>query len=189
MALSEMALSVIYRYREHINKILADPEAYPNLSRNPHPAAVEYLIRNPKKINWDCFSSNENQQAVEYMIHHPTNINWSNFQFNRNKQAEMYRFQHRETLDLYIDPCTMDEQIVEYLIHHPVEIRWPWFSWNATQQAVVYMLGNLGPPNYLLQHPETINWGLFSSITYSSIRIKSTGILSQAMKTSRRSRI
>ncbi len=45
-------------------------------SKNTNNKAVEYLIKNPDKINWYGFSENINEKAVEYLINNLDKIKW-----------------------------------------------------------------------------------------------------------------
>ena len=134
-----MTFPTMYWYSEYINVILADPLTCQNMSMNPHPAAVKYMLEHPEKINWELFSMNTNQQAVEYMLGSsgdPNNRFWCGFSANKNQQA------------------------VEYMLQHPEKIVWSCFSRNSNQHAVEYLLGNLGNPNH--QHLEKNLLGFFS---------------------------
>ena len=114
---AEMSYPVIFKYRTAIDEILAG--VCKGLSRNPHPAAVEFLMQHPDKIDWVEFRDNQNQQVVGYtllrqLLDFPEHINWEWFSSYENQQA------------------------VECLLRHPLNIDWYWFSYNESQLAVEY---------------------------------------------------
>ncbi len=66
------------------------------LNNNTADGAIEYLINNPDKINWEKFSENKNDKAVEYLIKNPDKIDWYYFLQNENTKIDDYIFNWKE---------------------------------------------------------------------------------------------
>lgn len=115
--------------------------------------AVRLCIKNPDKVDWDRFSSNEHSMAVAFCIANPQKIVWRGFSCNENDEAVGYCLANVDHVDWLEFSRNHNDLAVKYLVAHPNEIRWYVFSSNANDRAVEYML----------VHKDKIIWWAFSA--------------------------
>ena len=96
LSMNPSAMHLIYKHRLNIQMLCCNPAAmyiisdvfkkqphkinWNNLSLNTSPEAIEMLILNPEKINWDMLSMNPS--AIHILELNQDKINWINLFVN-----------------------------------------------------------------------------------------------------------
>jgi hypothetical protein len=134
---------------------LGTPKCYDsgNFSSNTNDKIVNFLINNPRHINWYYLSKNPNEIAVDFMLKNPDKIVSSGLSQNTNKKALEYLMSDEKHICMEIleNP---DDTAVDYILANTNMISSPdsMFSRNTNDRAVRYML----------DHPEVIEWDQFT---------------------------
>lgn len=90
------------------------PVKYHNLSINTNPRVVQFLIKNPKYINWSKFVKNTSPKAVEFMVR-PENtfkINWNLFSSNPSIFREIEDAEYRQRIKKMA--CSLSNKKIEF---------------------------------------------------------------------------
>jgi len=102
------------------------------LSKNPHPAAVEYLLSHKENIAWKMAGHNTNNEMVqEMLLTHPTMIT----QDNSNDLATLHILAHLGHVVGVNLSQNSNELAIEYMMSHQDRICWPWFVRHADERV------------------------------------------------------
>jgi hypothetical protein len=126
-----------------IEYLLKNPDKinWEYFSANPSESAVDYALNNIDKIDFDFFSANTNTKAVQYMIDNPANIRDS-FSANNNDLAVTYLLSNKNKINILFFNTNTNDRAVSYLLQNPHYIDWFDFNENSSDVAVDYLLSN-----------------------------------------------
>jgi hypothetical protein len=100
-----------------VEYILKDEERIrPKFSKNPNPMAVQFLIKNPAHINYQQFSKNTNTDAVQHLLETPGRIARSEFSLNPCDAAVNFLFQNRGFIDWTTFPKNPNPRVFHYIV-------------------------------------------------------------------------
>ena len=88
MNYNNMKINNEFQYKKYLklrNWVNINKLDWNYLSENPN--AIEFLERNPDKINWSNLSSNINNRAIEILLQNQDKIIWETLYWNENNLA------------------------------------------------------------------------------------------------------
>ncbi len=127
-----------------------------NLCRNPK--ALDFIKNNKIVINWYCLSSNET--AIELLLENVDKIDWNQFQLNTDDEAIKLMKKHINKINkinLHNLCRNSNPKAIELLIEQSRFINnIEWFIWQ-------YISRNPAGIDIILKNPDNINWRQLSN--------------------------